>query len=98
MKRKSNKNVGIRIIAIVLSVEKLRLFVIVVNIVKKANKKKNIPTKIYVFSLSLVFSLIYLIRNYPQWLFNPGDYDPGVQDELFDHDYSRSTAKGDYNG
>ena len=45
-----------------------------------------------IFTLSLVFSLIYLIRNYPQWLFNPGDYDPEVQDELFDHDYSKSEA------
>ena len=45
-----------------------------------------------IFALSLVISLLYLIRNYPQWLFNPGDYDPGVQDELFEHDYSCSEA------
>lgn len=45
-----------------------------------------------IFSLSLVFSLVYLVRNYPQWLFNPGDYDPDIQDELFEHDYSRSIA------
>lgn len=45
-----------------------------------------------IFTLSLVFSLVYLVRNYPQWLFNPGDYDPDIQDELFEHDYSRSEA------
>ena len=43
-----------------------------------------------IVALSLVFSLIHLIKNYPQWLFNPADYDPEVQDELFDHDYSCS--------
>ena len=51
-----------------------------------------------IFTLSLMFTLIHFTRNYPQWLFNPNDYDPGVQDELFDHDYSRSEAEGDYSG
>ena len=41
----------------------------------------------------LGFVLIHIARNYPQWLFNPGDYDPGVQDELFEHDYSVSKAE-----
>lgn len=45
-----------------------------------------------IFTISLMFSFIHLIKNYPQWLFNPGDYDPEVQDELFDHDYSKSEA------
>jgi hypothetical protein len=42
---------------------------------------------------SLVFVLVHLVRNYPQWLFNPNDYDPSVQDELFEHDYSMSQAE-----
>ena len=41
----------------------------------------------------LGFVLIHLVRNYPQWLYNPGDYDPEVQDELFEHDYSVCEAE-----
>jgi len=45
-----------------------------------------------IFALGLVFMLIYLVVKDPHWLFNPSDYDPSVQDELFDHDHSISEA------
>lgn len=45
-----------------------------------------------IIALSLVFVLVYIVKHYPQWLFNPADYDPAVQDELFEHDYSISKA------
>ncbi len=46
-----------------------------------------------VFALCMVFILIYLVRYNPHWLFNPSDYDPSVQDELFGHDYSFSQGR-----
>jgi hypothetical protein len=45
-----------------------------------------------IFALTMVFILIYLVIKDPHWLFNPSDYDPSVQDELFDHDHSVSEA------
>lgn len=61
------------------------------------------------FALTMVFILVYLVLNDPCWLFNPSDYDPEVQNELFKHDLSISEAcsiqaetaavkKGDSNG
>lgn len=45
-----------------------------------------------IFALGMIFVLVYLVRNHPYWLYNPSDYDPSVQDELFGHDYSYSEA------
>ncbi|QTL99705.1 hypothetical protein GM661_17965 [Iocasia frigidifontis] len=45
-----------------------------------------------IFSLAMVFVLIFLVLKEPRWLFNPSDYDPSVQDELFKHDHSISEA------
>ncbi len=45
-----------------------------------------------IFALAVVFILIYLVLKEPRWLFNPSDYDPSVQDELFRHDHSISDA------
>jgi hypothetical protein len=46
-----------------------------------------------IFALAMIFILVYLVRNNPHWLFNPSDYDPSVQEELFGHDCSISEAK-----
>lgn len=43
-----------------------------------------------IFALAVVFVLVYLAYKNPHWLYNPSDYDPSVQDELFGHDYSFS--------
>jgi len=45
-----------------------------------------------IFSLAMVFMLVYLVLNNPRWLFNPSDYDPSVQNRLFKHDQSISEA------
>ncbi len=44
------------------------------------------------FAVTVVFILVYLVRREPHWLFNPSDYDPSVQDALFEHDHSVSKA------
>ena len=43
-----------------------------------------------IFAVTMVFILIHLVYKEPHWLFNPSDYDPSVQDELFEHDHSVS--------
>ena len=45
-----------------------------------------------IFALAVVFILVYLARYNPHWLYNPSDYDPSIQDELFEHDSSMSEA------
>jgi len=45
-----------------------------------------------IFAATMVFILIYLVRKEPHWLFNPSDYDPSVQDALFEHDHTLSQA------
>lgn len=45
-----------------------------------------------VFALTMGFILVYLVLKEPRWLFNPSDYDPAVQNKLFDHDESISEA------
>ncbi len=47
-----------------------------------------------IFAGAMIFILLYLVLKNPRWLFNPSDYDPDVQDELFKHDHSIS--KGDF--
>lgn len=46
-----------------------------------------------IFALGVVFVLVYLTRYNPYWLYNPSDFDPGVQDELFEHSHSFSAAR-----
>lgn len=45
-----------------------------------------------IFAGAMVFILVHLVLKSPRWLFNPSDFDPSVQDELFKHDYSLSKA------
>jgi hypothetical protein len=45
-----------------------------------------------IFALAMVFILTYLVLKEPRWLFNPSDYDPAVQNKLFEHDESISEA------
>lgn len=45
-----------------------------------------------VFAGAVVFILIHLVLKSPRWLYNPSDFDPSVQDELFKHDCSLSKA------
>ena|SRR6056297_2081869 len=46
-----------------------------------------------IFAVTMVFILIHLVRKEPYWLFNPSDYDPSVQDALFEHDHSVSLVE-----
>ncbi|ACL71021.1 hypothetical protein [Halothermothrix orenii] len=39
------------------------------------------------FAGAMIFILVYLVIKDPHWLFNPSDYDPSVQDELFDGEH-----------